>query len=72
MKRILILERELKLNKINLARIDGNNSIEAQKEFRVLVIQRANLKDMLLDEYRKELIEKRSDIEQLKEEGIYV
>lgn len=57
--RILMLERELKLNKINILRCNDGQS----KEYTGLLLQRSNLKDMLLEEYRGEVLERRKDYE---------
>lgn len=59
MERILKLESELKLNKINVIK----HQDKADKEYRMLIIQRSNLKDMLIEAYRLELLERRSDAE---------
>ena len=52
--KILNLENELKLNKTSILKMqveDQANSIE----YRALLVQRSNLKDMLLDAYRAEM-----------------
>lgn len=57
MDRILKLEQELKLNQFNILKHTG----EFDKEYRSLIIQRSNLKDMLIIEYRNELLERRKN-----------
>lgn len=49
MKRILQLENELSFNKEKLLKVQTINT----KEQRILLLQRSNLKDLLLEEYRK-------------------
>jgi hypothetical protein len=70
-EKILRYERELKTNQINILKVQDvalskTPTLEAVKEYQVLLIQRSNLKDLLLDEYRNEVLERR--IEQLEEE----
>lgn len=64
MHKILMYEKELKLNMFNIKRLqlmESNAAIE--KEMRGLLMQRSNLKDILIDSYRKELIEREKDRE---------
>lgn len=59
MDKIMLLERELKLNKFHILKCKES----FEKEYRNLLIQRSNLKDMLLDAYRNETLERRKDYE---------
>ena len=61
MDQILLLERELKLNRMKLIQIQDVSNTD--KEYRGLIIQRSNLKDMLIEAYRNEVLERRSDYE---------
>ena len=59
MERIIKLEQELKLNKINILKCKDI----WDKEYRGLLIQRSNIKDMLIEAYRTELLERSQDYE---------
>lgn len=69
MKYILTLEKELRSNKINILRIENKVGISSSLDFeyRTLIVQRSNLKDMLIDAYRKELLEQIKDDEVIEE-----
>ena len=58
MERIERLETELHINKNNIKRLEQAESIEAQRELRLLLMQRSNLKDMLLTAYREYVLRK--------------
>lgn len=61
--RIMLLEQELKLNRFNIIKLESSTEPAIQKEYRSLIIQRSNLKDMLLEQYRNEILERRKDYE---------
>jgi hypothetical protein len=67
--KILRYERELKTNQVNILKVQDLAlstvaTLEATKEYQVLLIQRSNLKDLLLEEYKNELLERRLDAEE--------
>lgn len=68
MNRILLLENELKLSKINILKCQDSSDPTIQQEYRSFLIQRSNIKDMLIQEYRNELLEKRKDYEYVSED----
>lgn len=68
MDEILKLERKLKLNKISILRVESDISLGLeeqgiQKRHRELLLQRSAIKDMLLEQYRQETLERRKDHE---------
>jgi len=54
MDKIFMLEEELKVNKSNIFRTQNNK--ERVKEYREYLVQRANIKDMLLNAYRNQML----------------
>jgi hypothetical protein len=53
MKKILLLEEELKINQAKILKIQDNQEGVTDKEYRGLLLQRSNIKDMLLNAYRE-------------------
>lgn len=54
MDKVVRIESELELNRVNILKIQGVDSL--QKEYRDLLLQRSNLKDMLIEAYRDKLL----------------
>lgn len=65
MSDIFLYEKELRLNKVNIQRVEKMNLDDAviAKDYRSLLVQRSNLKDMLLNAYRAEVLERENDYE---------
>lgn len=64
MDRMLSLEIELKDNKISILRMEASQELTVRNEdYRMLLLRRSVLKDMLLEEYRNELLERSKDHE---------
>lgn len=55
MERIIQLENELKINALNIKKVQGQSSVEDRSNLRELLAKRSSLKDELLTNYRKEI-----------------